>query len=1237
MPSAPTTSAELIDLVRKSGVVPPEKLGGLSDLSLPDDPQTAGAALVAQGFMTRFQIQQLLAGRHKGFRVGAYLIQDMLGRGGMGAVYLAEHVELHRKVAVKVLVPGRDEDQRLALERFTREARAAAALDHPNIVRIFDVSRHNDVPYLVMEFVEGETLQQVLDRDGAIPYPTAAEYIAQAAAGLQHAHEKGFIHRDIKPGNLMREKSGTVKILDMGLARSASSADKLTELLDNGAVVGTADFIAPEQALNQPNVDGRADIYSLGATFFALIIGKPPFEGNTTQKLLQHQLRSAPRLESLDATLPKGLSAVVAKMLAKKPDDRYQSPAEVIAALAPWMGNSARILAGLSRTNLAQGADLQATLSEVGRGGSSRRLGGGTAVAEEPEYTEVEQSQAGKRTGSVAAAITTRERGPRRKAAAQPNRNKVLLYAGIGVAVTALGIFGAWYGLRGKKPPESAGTDNRAPDTPPVTPKTDPKVDPKGNPKVDPKVNPKVNPKVEPGMESLAYKFDPAEIAPFRMRLNGGTVLDGKKGTLPHGIATYALKDGEAEFEAGKVDNTPALSITRLSAAGDTHVAFELEREVGAQGMGLKLKDNTEYKVRLRYRANGATQLAVAVHTIVGYKTAGYNQFPAMADRWATKEVTFTRKEAPLRLTIAVLGSGAQVAIASVEIFEIVPPANGEKSLSRLELDGQKPFVIRSGLTADASDPNQRHYKQISRTGVGEPPAGWTARVWNKDTEMEFLAEEAGGKPALCIRNVRGPGSAMLFMPHFDCPTSACRLRFEYSAGVQNGRFVVRFKPADNRGAWDVVKPPVTGGAWRAEELDVDLKGAVGGVFEFHNSDPSPNAALRLRSAAVTELRGSAGTGDILFTLDATDLPVFKNTKRGRAITAGDPDPRVPGVYFGGWKNETVSVWSCGPVAGSKALAYANANGVQSAQIGIDLEGGTGGGLKFEPGQRLRLRVEYRTAGRGIGRAYFQNHEDWKVPDDAALPNSNGAWNTVDVVTTRGDKPLRCLVDADESGTENVLFIRSVKVLDAGRGPPPASTPATSPTPPAAPDLSKWAEGSVVYALDVAKVPEFRVVKERFTRTSGEAEKLPTGIGCHAWKENAVGEFRREKPDGVPALGVTNLNDEKSGQFFFQLEGDMKLPLQPGKAYRVKIGYMTKNDATGVSYVQVTPGYKPVATAPLPGTGGQWKTATASFLRPPAEDNVQVRMVIDNTSVGEGNTLWVRSLEIVELTPPGKK
>lgn len=373
---APASCADLIDLLKRSGVLPADRMRSLPPIEeLPPEPTKAATVLVVKGFISRFQAAQLLAGRHKGFRIGQYIIQDLLGRGGMGAVYLAEHLDLHRKVALKVLAPARGEDQRLATERFLREARAAAALDHPNIVRIFDVARHNDAPYLVMEYVEGETLQQTIDRDGRIPYEMAAEYASQTAAGLQHAHEKGFIHRDVKPGNLVRDRFGTVKILDMGLARSASEKDKLTEKLDEGAVVGTADFIAPEQAINSPTVDGRADIYSLGATLYTLIVGKPPFDGNTTQKLMQHQLKDAPTLREVNESVPQELSDLIAKMLSKKPADRPQTPAEVIAALTPWAGNSTRVLAGLSRTNLAQqAADVQTGLTDWSLHGSSFKL-----------------------------------------------------------------------------------------------------------------------------------------------------------------------------------------------------------------------------------------------------------------------------------------------------------------------------------------------------------------------------------------------------------------------------------------------------------------------------------------------------------------------------------------------------------------------------------------------------------------------------------------------------------------------------------------------------------------------------------------------------------------------------------------------------------------------------------------------------------------------------------------------
>ncbi len=367
--SPPASTAEFLELVRASGILKAgsleERLASLSNL--PPDPNRTAQILIQQGILTRFQASQLLAGKHKGFRLGSYIIKDRLGQGGMGTVYLAEHLTLRRKVALKVLPPQRGAEHKVNVERFLREARSAAALDHPNIIRIHDISQQGEIHYLGLEYVEGQTLDQIL-RSGATSPSRAVGFIAQAAAGLQHAHEKGFVHRDIKPSNLILAKDGTVKIVDMGLARSFNNIeDHLTEMMDKGAAVGTVDYIAPEQALCDPNIDIRADIYSLGATFYALVTGKPPFEGSTSQKLLQHQMKMVPDLSDRDPTFPPKLSLVVSKMMAKKPEERYQKPGEVIAALAPWLSDDGgkKVVVGISGTNEGGSGILQETIDEI--------------------------------------------------------------------------------------------------------------------------------------------------------------------------------------------------------------------------------------------------------------------------------------------------------------------------------------------------------------------------------------------------------------------------------------------------------------------------------------------------------------------------------------------------------------------------------------------------------------------------------------------------------------------------------------------------------------------------------------------------------------------------------------------------------------------------------------------------------------------------------------------------------
>ena len=338
--SAPASVSDFLSLVKKSGVLDEQRFSEEfpDQEELPSDPGECANALIKSGLLTSFQARQILAGRFRGLILGVYKVLRPIGQGGMGVVCLGEHRSLHRRVALKIL-PAKQAVDQLSLERFMREARATAALDHPNIVRLHDVCQDAGSHFLVMELVEGKNLHTLLSETGPLHFATAVSYVAQAAAGLQHAHAKGFVHRDIKPANLMINKDGVVKILDMGLTRSfVNESDNLTGKIGEGdGALGTLDFVSPEQALGHP-VDERADLYSLGATLFYLITGHPPYKGTRPQILLQHQMTAPPKLsKTLKVPVPEALNDVIAKMMAKKKSDRYQSAEEVVDALSPWL------------------------------------------------------------------------------------------------------------------------------------------------------------------------------------------------------------------------------------------------------------------------------------------------------------------------------------------------------------------------------------------------------------------------------------------------------------------------------------------------------------------------------------------------------------------------------------------------------------------------------------------------------------------------------------------------------------------------------------------------------------------------------------------------------------------------------------------------------------------------------------------------------------------------------------
>jgi serine/threonine-protein kinase len=339
MPVPPLTGDALLALVRRAELADDDVLAGfISRGPLPPDASDTATRLVQAGILTPFQARLILQGKHRGFKLGPYRILNQIGAGGMGQVFLAEHAALRRRVALKVLPPRQAADP-ANVERFYSEARAAAALDHPNIVHAYDAACDKGTHFLVLEYLDGQTLDRRLAARGRLPVGVAVGYAVQAAAGLQHAHEKGVAHRDIKPANLLVGRDGVVKILDLGLAHFfEDSGTKLGRPAGagSGPVMGTTDYVAPEQ-LSGAEADHRSDNYNLGATLYHLLTGRPPFSGTTTAKMIAHHLEDAAPAHAARPDVPRALSAAVATMLAKDPAARYQSAAEVVHALMPFV------------------------------------------------------------------------------------------------------------------------------------------------------------------------------------------------------------------------------------------------------------------------------------------------------------------------------------------------------------------------------------------------------------------------------------------------------------------------------------------------------------------------------------------------------------------------------------------------------------------------------------------------------------------------------------------------------------------------------------------------------------------------------------------------------------------------------------------------------------------------------------------------------------------------------------
>jgi serine/threonine protein kinase len=376
--------------------------------------------------LTRYQANQLLAGRSKGFVLGKYRILDQIGHGGMGFVLKALHVPMDRVVAIKIMRPAAE--NRHDLQLFEREMLAAARLHHPNIVTGFDASQARGVHYLVMEYVDGPNLDKLVRRRGPLPYWLAWELLRQATEALQYAHERGIVHRDIKPANLLvtriadwraPDRHGsqlaaaqvadwkpTLKILDFGLARL--HAPQLcnhpvggTIMVQPGELYGTPDFVSPEQAHDLHAADIRSDLYSLGCAFYFALSGRVPFPGSTImEKLIKHSVEEPEPLERLRPDLPPAAVGVIRRLMAKDPAQRYQTPAELADTLAPRSTLASR--SGTVETKINSAVNTPA--------GTDADLGAGWVFDDfPPELEELEPVAPGPSAGKAPPSTSVRE------------------------------------------------------------------------------------------------------------------------------------------------------------------------------------------------------------------------------------------------------------------------------------------------------------------------------------------------------------------------------------------------------------------------------------------------------------------------------------------------------------------------------------------------------------------------------------------------------------------------------------------------------------------------------------------------------------------------------------------------------------------------------------------------------------------------------------------------------------
>jgi serine/threonine protein kinase len=982
---APQTCDIFIDLCRKSGVVEDERLDSfLNQHPLPADPRLVAAYMVQAGLLTRFQAVQLLHGKYRGFVLNGLKILEQIGAGGMGTVYLCEQVKLRRKVAVKVL-PSKQAEDRVARERFLREARAVAALDHPNIIRIHDCASSDDIHYLLMEYVDGIDLQVKIDRNGRLGVDEAIGYILQATAGLLHAHERGLVHRDVKPSNLLLDAHGTIKLLDMGLARFfQDAADNLTQQHDGGAVVGTVDFLAPEQAIESSNVDARADIYSLGATLYTLLSGKPPFGGTTTQKLINHQVKTPPPLNEIRRDVPVELNAIVQKMMAKNPDERYQSAQEVMEILAAW-APAPTIRSSTTTTTIQspRASVLPPALSDV----SPKPPKSASAVVALPEK--------------------------------KPIRKELLIGGGIAcAAVLGVVVILSLGGGKDYAEPIPIGTDikvkeqlhaNLGTPKPDATPR---KVEPK---KPLPSVVKKAPPAPPiPKEGRVLAALDWKDFEPLVVRYRRYDRLESRgDGKFPRDWKTAGWDmDSVVETALERVDGEPAV-VQRNIEGKPCNMVFTPP---------LRFSPAARYEVHVEYRTRGEGRGKLVLQDdLLKQRTVG--EFLPSKDEWRTQRFCFDGfpSDVPGRFEfhLMTIGPEASIAYRRIQVRELPLPARDpEVPVYKIDFSEVPPFSVR-----------YLQMNPLPSASVGSLPEGWSANCWKAGSQCETTIEEFGSTPLLALRNLDGDPTLQFrsALPMQGLRAGKMyRLRVTYMAEWRcNAEFQIRMQVPDTSNTYfPGVAVQYTHGLLRTLEQDFSPLPNQNYDFCAQNLSKGEQSTLFLKSVEVLE--APPPVGESVAKLDASALQPFKSTLREREELYRDGAGNLPA----GWEALTGRPRAIGTVGVEKiadrnALSLEVLEGDPSIRIQSSKPLGT-----LLAGHTYELRARYSSPANRRAAVSVCDGAYGPLMKLALLP-TDAEWRTSSLrLDIRNDQPFNLVVTNTGKPEEGKVYFESVELVD---------------------------------------------------------------------------------------------------------------------------------------------------------------------------------------------------------------